>query len=869
MSDTLNHFSHALVVPTSLRKSVLLAAHDGLGHGGVNATRSLINKHFTWPNLKDDVRKYVQSCQVCQKCNKSGGTRVPLCEPELIVERFEKLAIDIVGPLPKSKRHFRYILTCMDMATSFPFAVPLRTYTSEDTAEALLSIISVIGSPLAILSDQGSNFLSITLSHLYKKLGVVRIKTSPYRPQSNGKLERFHSTLKCMLRKVLDAGQEWPGALDLVLHFARNIPHSRHGYTPYELTFMKPTPFILSTLKSLWLGESGNSVNVPQFIEDLDKQLAAQSHVVKHALKSKVSEDRLSKESDIIGGFHVGDVVLKRSPGLNKCLDSSWEGPYIITELLPPVNCKLVPQGSKSKPRVIHLSQVKKAELVSVYTVVLVSEDVPDAESPLQSQHVAMQLDEQQHLSLASTLDRFPMVFSDVPGKTSAAKHTINLLSSTPLWTPSYVVPLAYQAAFRKELESLIELDIIEPSTSAWSSPPIPVKKKDGGIRIVVDFRKLNSVTVPEPFFMPTIDSILAQIGSASCLSKIDLLKGFHQVPMDEMSKHLTAFSCWQGKFQYKRMPFGLRNAPATFQLLMQKVLAGLESFSLSYIDDIIIFSLTFHDHLSHISSVLSRLTSYGLTVKKSKCCWFFKSFEFLGFVVGNGQLSIPESRIQHMKSYKRPLTISQLRSFLGLCNFYSRFIPTFSSFTSVLSKLTRKHCPNKLRWNNDEQIAFESIIHSICDHAKLIIPDTYDVRCVFIDASSKGVGGVLCVSRSDVWKPCAFYSRQLVDRESKYSATELEALALLSTVEHFKFYLCGVSFKVFTDHQALKSIFEGVPPNNRLHRWKDKLSLFDMDIIYIKGKTNVIADALSRQGWPQQQATPDTSVSEEGGDVV
>ncbi len=195
----------------------------------------------------DDVRKYVQSCQ---KCNKSGGTKVPLCEPELIVERFEKLAIDIVGPLPKSKRHFRFILTCMDMATSFPFAVPLRTYTSEDTAEALLSIISVIGSPLTILSDQGSNFLSVTLSHLYKKLGVVRIKTSPYRPQSNGKLERFHSTLKCMLRKVIDANQEWPSALDLVLHFVRNIPHSRHGHTPYELTFIKPTPFILSILSS-------------------------------------------------------------------------------------------------------------------------------------------------------------------------------------------------------------------------------------------------------------------------------------------------------------------------------------------------------------------------------------------------------------------------------------------------------------------------------------------------------------------------------------------------------------------------------------------------------------------------------------------
>ncbi len=504
-----------------------------------------------------------------------------------------------------------------------------------------------------------------------------------------------------------------------------------------------------------------------------------------------------------------------------------------------------------------------------MYTVVLVSEDVPDAGSPVQPRPVALQLDEQQHHSLTHTLDSFPNVFSDMPGKTTAVKHTINLTSTTPLWTPSYVVPLAYQSAFRKELESLIELDIIEPSTSAWSSPPIPVKKKDGGIRIVVDFKKLNSVTIPEPFAMPTIDSIVAQLGSASFLSKLDLLKGFHQVPMDECSKHLTAFTCWQRKFQYKRMPFGLRNAPATFQLLMQRVLAGLESFALSYIDDVIIFSLTFQDHITHISAVLARLDSFGLTVKKSKCSWCFESFEFLGFVVGNGRLAIPETRIQHMKSYKRPLTISQLRSFLGLCNFYARFIPSFSSYTSVLSKLTRKHCPNKLRWSHDELLALESIILSICNHAQLVIPNTNDVRCVFMDA--KGVGGVFCVCREGDWKPCAFYSKQMMERETKYSATELEALALLSTVEHFKFYLSGVPFTAYTDHQALKPIFEGIPPNNRLHRWKDKLSLYDMNITYIKGKTNVIVDALSRQGWPQHEAVAqmDTSVTEEEGDVV
>ncbi len=156
------------------------------------------------------------------------------------------------------------------------------------------------------------------------------------------------------------------------------------------------------------------------------------------------------------------------------------------------------------------------------------------------------------------------MIFTDTPGLTKAAVHAIKLTCSTPLWTPSYTVPLAYREAFRKEIESLLELGIIEVSHSHWSSPPIPITKKDGGIRIVCDFRRLNTVTVAEPFLMPTIDSIIARVGNSTYLSKLDLLKGFHQVPMEEESKQYTAFSCAHGKFQYKVMPFGLKNAPAT-----------------------------------------------------------------------------------------------------------------------------------------------------------------------------------------------------------------------------------------------------------------------------------------------------------------
>ncbi len=351
MTSTLTTVSHAIVVPRSLRHKVLLAAHEGLGHGGVTTTRSLINKHFTWPNLSSDIKTHISPCKKCLLYTKSNGPKLPMIEAEIISQRGEKLAVDIVSPLPLSKDKKRYILTSMELSSGFPFAIPLKTYTSEETANVILSIISLLGAPLQILSDQGSNFLSTTLSHLKHKFHISTIKTSPYHPQSNGRLERFHATLKTMLSKAISEKQEWTVVLDLVLYFARNTPNTKHGFTPHELLFLKPTMFILSTLKSIWTTPSSSNVNLPQFIHDMDNMIACQTHHVMKALASKHSSNRLSHESELAADFSVGDIVYKRNPGFNKCLDSSWNGPFTISQLLPPVNCSIVPQGRNANPK--------------------------------------------------------------------------------------------------------------------------------------------------------------------------------------------------------------------------------------------------------------------------------------------------------------------------------------------------------------------------------------------------------------------------------------------------------------------------------------------------------------------------------------
>ncbi len=218
--------------------------------------------------------------------------------------------------------------------------------------------------------------------------------------------------------------------------------------------------------------------------------------------------------------------------------------------------------------------------------------------------------------------------------------------------------------------------------------------------------------------------------------------------------------------------------------------------------------------------------------------------------MIGRGKMATPQARVDAMAKYKMPKTLNQMRSFLGLANYYAKYVPSFVSHLSVLSPAIRKDQPSKIAWTPEMITVFKGIIQKICQHTQLVVPEHTDELCIFTDASTRGVGGSLCVNRDNQWQPCAYYTRQLLPREQKYSATELEAIALLATAQHFKFYVIGKSFIVYTDHKALCSLLQGTPPSNRLYRWKETLSLFDVDIVYLPGSKNSVADALSRQGW-------------------
>ncbi len=241
----------------------------------------------------------------------------------------------------------------------------------------------------------------------------------------------------------------------------------------------------------------------------------------------------------------------------------------------------------------------------------------------------------QQLADIESIKNKWSHVLNDAPGNTDRAIHGIDTGDTPPIRSQPYLISPHKLEGVKKEVESLLKLGIIEPSSSPWSSPVVPVVKPDQSIRLCIDFRKLNSVTVPDPYYMPTVDELIGKVGEAKFLTKLDLAKGFYQVPLHNEDKPKTAFVTPWGKFQFCKMPFGLRNAPSSFQRLMDSVLSVLESFAVPYIDDILIYSEDWVSHMKHVEGVMSRLSDAKLTAKPAKCEWGQEHVQYLGHVVG------------------------------------------------------------------------------------------------------------------------------------------------------------------------------------------------------------------------------------------
>ena len=455
-------------------------------------------------------------------------------------------------------------------------------------------------------------------------------------------------------------------------------------------------------------------------------------------------------------------------------------------------------------------------------------------------------------------------------GETDLLQMEIDTGDADPKSQPARRMPFGARQEVARQLRKMQDSGVIQPSNSPWASPVVLVRKKDGSLRFCIDYRNLNSVTKADTFPLPRIDDLLDQLGKAKYFSTLDLASGYWQVQVHPDSQEKTAFITHQGLYEFRVMPFGLRNAPAVFQRLAQNMLAGLNpedgpDFVSVYIDDILIFSETLEEHLEHLHRVIERLAAAGLKLNPAKCHFIRKRVEYLGYLITPNGLQPITKHVRAVKEFPVPRNVKEVRQFVGLASYYRRFVRGFSKIAEPIYALTKKGAV--FQWSADCQSAFEELKTQLVEAPVLSFPDFAKSFILETDASIKGLGAVLSQLQDDgLAHPVAYASRSLTKGEKSYAITELETLAVVWSITHFHAYLYGHDVTVYTDHSAVKAVLSTPSANGKHARWWSKVfgtGVRSVSVVYRSGKENANADALSRN--PVDPA-PESAIGE--GDV-
>ena len=426
--------------------------------------------------------------------------------------------------------------------------------------------------------------------------------------------------------------------------------------------------------------------------------------------------------------------------------------------------------------------------------------------------------------------------------------HRIELLPGTkPPSRPTYHMSAVELTELKKQLEELLTAGFIRPSKSPFGAPILFVKKKDGTMRLCIDYRALNNITIKNAYPLPRIDELFDRLQGARYFTKMDLRSGYHQIRIQPDDVEKTAFRTRYGHFEFLVLPFGLTNAPATFMHLMnQSFRQFLDDFVIVFLDDILIYSKSLDEHEHHVRKILELLRKEKLYAKESKCEFFQSQVEFLGHIVGRDGLRMMEDKVQAITAWPSPTSVTHVRSFLGAAGYYRKFIKDFSKLASPLSELTKDGVI--FTWKAEQEEAFRKLKGAISQRPVLLLPDSKLPFVVHTDASGFAVGGVLQQDQGRGLQPVAYISQKMLDAETRYPVHEQELLAIIVALRKWRPYLYGTKFKVLTDHKSLEHFKTQPVLSSRQARWKDTIAEYDFDIVYIKGKTNTVADSLSRR---------------------
>ena len=407
--------------------------------------------------------------------------------------------------------------------------------------------------------------------------------------------------------------------------------------------------------------------------------------------------------------------------------------------------------------------------------------------------------------------DVFPDQLPGLPPKREV-QFSIDLIpGAAPVSKTPYRMSTAELKELKEQLMELLERGFIRPSTSPWGAPVLFVRKKDGTLRLCIDYRQLNQLTIKNKYPLPRIDDLFDQLAGSQYFSKIDLRSGYHQLRIKEEDIYKSAFRSRYGHYEFVVMPFGLTNAPAAFMQLMNDVFRPyLDQFVVVFIDDILIYSKSKEEHETHLRTTLQLLRDHKLYAKLRKCEFWLEQVAFLGHVISKEGIAVDSSKIQAIRDWNRPTTVTEIRSFLGLAGYYRRFIKDFSKIAMPLTRLTRKE--NAFEWTDKCENSFQVLKDCLTSAPVLTLPKEGGGYEVYTDASGVGLGCVLMQQG----KVIAYASRQLKPHEERYPVHDLELAAVIFALKIWRHYLYGEQFIVYSDHKSLKYLFSQKELNMR-----------------------------------------------------
>ena len=689
-----------------------------------------------------------------------------------------------------------------------------------------------------------------------------------------------------MLKRMCsEKPRDWDRFIGPLLFAYREVPQASLGFSPFEMLYGRAVRGPMTILRELWSGE----VDTPevrstyQYILDLRDRLEDTCKMAQDTLRNSTERTRkYYNRKTSPRHIKVGDQVLLLLPTDRNKLLMQWKGPFPVLEKRGAVDYYIKMGGGN---KTFHVNMLKKyierseqndspsdsdesaascglIECVAV-AVIQDDDDVDENEASQTNIHRIelpatkskesfkdVQIGElpqkEQHQQVMRILKNYQDIFTDIPGMTNIGEHEINLTSEQPLRMKPYPLPYALRDTVKSEIQSMLDMNIIELSDSPYSSPVVLVSKKDGSNRFCIDFRRLNKITVFDAEPMSNSEEIFVKLAKDNFFTKIDLAKGYWQIPVKQSDRPKTAFVTPDGLYQFCMMPFGLVNAPATFSRLMRSLLRDIDHVD-NYIDDILIHTPSLEEHFQTLNKVLRRLREAGLTARPSKCIVCYEQLQFLGHMVGKGQLAPDQDKLDTIKDAKQPRTKKELRSFLGLAGYYRKFIANFAAIACPLTDKTKSREPNNIEWSNSQELAFQTLKDNLTSSPILHLPDIEKPFILRTDASNSGLGAVLLQKHEDEVFPVAYASKKLLAREVNYSVIERECLAVVWAIRKFQRYLYGKEFTLQTDHEPLVYMQKARVVNSRVMRWALSLQPYNIKIEAIKSIENVGADYLSR----------------------